>query len=40
MLYYKGRWNENRRGDFASWECSDWYFEVEADNTVVRQIEV
>ncbi len=40
MRYYKGRWDENRNDEFASWGASDWYFEVEPDKTVVRQMEV
>lgn len=40
MRYYKGRWEEDRGDEFASWGASDWYFEVEADDTVVRQMEV
>lgn len=40
MRYYKGRWDEDRGDEFASWGASDWYFEVEPDETVVRQIEV
>jgi hypothetical protein len=40
MRYFKGRWEENRGDEFASWGCSDWYFEVLPDNSVVRQMEV
>jgi len=40
MRYYKGRWEEDRGDEFASWGASDWYFEVESDQTVVRQVEV
>lgn len=40
MRYYKGRWDEDRGDEFASWGASDWYFEVEPDKTVARQIEV
>ena len=40
MRYYKGHWNEDRGDEFASWGCSDWYFEVQPDNAVVRQMEV
>lgn len=40
MRYFKGRWDEDRGDEFAVWGCSDWYFEVQDDNTVVRQIEV
>lgn len=40
MRYFKGTWDEDRGDDFASWGRSDWYFEVQDDNTVVRQIEV
>ncbi|MEI9895843.1 MAG: hypothetical protein WDN28_18705 [Chthoniobacter sp.] len=40
MLYYEGRWNENRGDEFASWGGSDWYFEVQPDGIVVRQMEV
>jgi hypothetical protein len=40
MRYYKGRWDEHRGDEFASWGASDWYFEVEPDKTVVRQMEV
>jgi hypothetical protein len=40
MRYYKGRWDEDRGDEFASWGMSDWYFEVAPDGTVVRQMEV
>ena len=40
MRYYKGRWDEDRGDEFASWGASDWYFEVGLDKTVVRQMEV
>ena len=40
MRYYKGRWDEDRGDEFASWGCADWYFEVQPDHTVVRQMEV
>ena len=40
MRYYRGRWDEDRGDQFAHWGASDWYFEVEPDNTVVKQMEV
>jgi len=40
MRYFKGRWDEDRGDEFASWGASDWYFEVQADDTIVRQMEV
>lgn len=26
MRYYRGRWDEDRGDQFASWGASDWYF--------------
>lgn len=37
--YVKRRWNESRGDEFDSWGKSWWYFEVEIDGAVVRQIE-
>ena len=40
MRFYKGRWDEDRGDEFSGRGASDWYFEVQADETVTRQMEV
>lgn len=38
--YLRRRWEETRGDEHADWGCSTWYFEVDADLNVLRQIEV
>lgn len=38
--YFKRRWDELRGDDYDNWGTSMWYFEMDADNYVTRQIEV
>jgi len=40
MTYFKRRWDENRGDEYAGWGCSDYYFEVIPDGTVIRQMEI
>ena len=40
MRYFKRRWNESHTGQFGDWGCSNWYFEVDDNFWIVRQIEV
>ena len=40
MHYFKRHWNESRGDQYDNWGSSTWYFEVEADMTPTRQIEV
>jgi hypothetical protein len=40
MRYLRRRWEETRGHDFAEWGCSWWYFEVDDNLNVIRQIEV
>jgi hypothetical protein len=37
--YFKRRWNETRGDNFDSWGFSTWYFEVNVENYVTRQVE-
>lgn len=39
MRYFKRRWDEQRGDHFNDWGLSWWYFETDADGSVVRQIE-
>jgi hypothetical protein len=40
MKYYHRRWDEDRGDSHADWGGSEWWFEVEDDGTVLRQIEI
>ena len=40
LSYFKRRWDECRAGEYASWGCADYYFEVAPDGTVTRQMEI
>ncbi len=39
LRYVKRRWEESR-GDGREWGASWWYFEIDAANNVIRQIEL
>lgn len=38
--HYQRRWDESRGDEYDAWGASTWFFEVESDGSVVRQIEV
>lgn len=38
--YYKRKWDETRGDEFDSWGTSIWYFEIEEDKNITRQIEL
>jgi hypothetical protein len=38
--YFKRNWEESRGDNYDSWGTSEWYFEVEPNGNVIRQIEV
>jgi len=38
--YFKYVWEESRGDDYDNWGTSTWYFEVDEDMRVVRQIEI
>jgi hypothetical protein len=38
--YYKRQWSEVRGGEYDDWGVSDWYFEVDKEGEVFRQIQV
>jgi hypothetical protein len=40
VRYYRRRWDEGRGDGHDGWGGSDWYFEVDDDGTVLRQVEV
>lgn len=39
MRYFKRFWEENRGDAYAEWGCSWWYFEVDDEGWVERQLE-
>jgi len=39
MKYYKANWEEARGDNFDNWGASTWYFEIDDNDYVVRQIE-
>ena len=39
LRYFKRRWDESRGDEYKSWGPSDWYFEVDDDCYVIRQLE-
>jgi hypothetical protein len=40
MTYLKCRWDEPRADIHGDWGCSWWFFELDPDGSVVRQVEV
>jgi hypothetical protein len=40
VRYYRQRWDESRGDRHDAWGGSDWYFEVDDDGNVIRQVEV
>ncbi|QKJ29068.1 hypothetical protein HQ865_04640 [Mucilaginibacter mali] len=40
MKYIKSHWDESRGDKFNYWGTSEWYFELDEDNYVTRQIEI
>ena len=40
MRYFKRPWDEDRGDEYASWGTSLWYFEVDDQWEVIRQLEV
>jgi hypothetical protein len=38
--FYRRRWDESRGDEFDAWGPSVWYFEVDDDGWLVRQVEV
>ena len=40
MRYLKYRWDENRGDEHSDWGASWWYFEVDPDGSIIRQIEI
>jgi hypothetical protein len=40
MRYFKRPWDEDRGDEYASWGTSIWYFEVNDQWEVLRQLEV
>jgi hypothetical protein len=39
-LYYHRPWHETRGDDNDDWGTSEWYFEVDGDGWVSRQVEI
>lgn len=37
--YYRRPWNETPGGAYDAWGASTWYFEVDDDGSVLRQVE-
>ena len=40
MKYFKRHWDESRGDEYDHWGTSWWYFEVDEEAWIVRQIEV
>ena len=37
--YYKRKWDENREDEYGNWGKSVWYFEIDNEGYITRQIE-
>lgn len=38
--YYKIFWDESRGDEYNDWGTSWWYFEVDSDSQIIRQLEL